>query len=77
VLGPVPRLSSCSVVKSPKRICYDTIIEPGILVAQAFFDTNGAVKIEARDGPFAVGNVLIENVDAESSTFAGIEFEGP
>ncbi len=82
------------------NLCYDTIIEPGILVAQAFSstpftgttqllrttltraggpfgETNGAIKIEARDGPFAVGNVLIENVDVENSTFSGIEFDGP
>lgn len=82
------------------NLCYDTIIEPGILVAQAFSatpftgttqflrttltraggpfgDTNGAIKIEARDGPFAVGNILIENLGVENSTFSGIEFEGP
>jgi hypothetical protein len=82
------------------NLCYDTIIEPGILVAQAFSATpftgttsilrttltraggpfggnDGALKINSRDGSLAVGNVLIQDLDIENSTFSGIEFTGP
>ena len=82
------------------NLCYDTIIEPGILVAQAFSATpftgttsilrttltraggpfggnDGALKINPRDGALATGNIVIQDLDIESSTFAGIEFTGP
>jgi hypothetical protein len=82
------------------NLCYDTIIEPGVLLAQAFSATpftgttsilrttlvraggpfgnsNGAVSIEPRDGPLAVGNILVQTLDIENSTFSGVEFRGP
>jgi hypothetical protein len=82
------------------NLCYDSIIEPGVLLAQAFTATpftgttsvlrttliraggpfgnsKGALTIEPRDGPLAAGNILVQNLDIENSTFSGIEFRGP
>ncbi len=82
------------------NLCYDTIAESGILIAQAFTSNpfigttsilrtsliraggpfgneNAALTIEPRDGPLAAGNILVQDLDIENSTFAGIEFRGP
>jgi len=82
------------------NLCYDTIIESGVLVANEFTVTpftgttsilrttliraggpfgnqNGAVSIYPIDGPLAAGNISIQNLDIEDSTFSGIEFKGP
>jgi hypothetical protein len=82
------------------NLCYDTIIEPGILLAQAFSTTpftgttsilrttltraggpfggnNGALVVEPRQAPLAAGNILVQDLNIENSTFSGIHFKGP
>ncbi len=102
----LPWNASCFVVfgggdnTHEDNVCYDTITEAGVLVAQAFTTTpftgttsilrttliraggpfgnqNGALSIEPRDGPLAVGNILFQDIDIEDATFSGIEFRGP
>ncbi len=82
------------------NLCYDTIIESGVLVANEFTVTpftgttsilrttliraggpfgnhNGALSIYPIDGSLAAGNITIQNLDIQDSTFSGIEFRGP
>ena len=42
-----------------------------------FGNQNGAMSIEPRDGPLAVGNIFFQDIDIEDSTFSGVEFRGP
>ncbi len=54
-----------------------SILRTSLIRAGGPFGNEGALTIEPREGPLAAGNILVQDLDFESSAFSGIDLRGP